>query len=155
VNHFFRSPLETIFLLLFCHFGKNWQQKSLKFSIIVVRNKDISDSTVTIESVFNVIHVEFSHVEGAHAFHDVFLNSSGCSNNAVDHLMLGKISDDIPHATRGHVRCVAKEDSAPHFSSIGWVTGLLIISLIDWLITKSPTDHLVDKLDGFMKVRSL
>lgn len=41
-----------------------------------------------IESIFNVIHVKLSQMEGTQTLHDVFLDPSCSSNNAIDHLML-------------------------------------------------------------------
>jgi len=98
-----RSPPDIILFLLFGHFSKNRQQETFKLDIIVIGNKQVSNSTMPVESVFDIIHVELSHMEGAQAFHDVFLDSTSRSDDAIDHLMLGQITNDISHSAGGHV----------------------------------------------------
>lgn len=88
MNKLAGSPSDIFFFLLFCHLSKNGKKKALKFYVVIIGNQKISYPTVTIESVFNIIHIEFSKVKSTHAFHHVLFDTSSCGNNAVNHFML-------------------------------------------------------------------
>ena len=98
-----RSPSDIILFLLFGHLGKKRKQKAFKFDIVVVGNQQVSDPAMSVKSVLDVVHVELSQMEGAQALHDIFLNASSGRNDAVDHLVLRQVADDVSHSTGGHV----------------------------------------------------
>lgn len=110
---------------------------------------------MTIQSVFDIIHVELSQMEGSHAFHQIFLNSTCSCDDAVDHSVLGQISDNISNTTGSHIWSVAQKDSAFGFGTIGGITSFFVISLIDRFIGKPPADHAINDLNGLLKVSGL
>lgn len=94
-------------------------------------------------------------MESAHAFHQILLDPSRSGDDAVDHLMLGEVTDDLPHSTRDHVGSVAEVDCASLVGPIDGVRGFLVVPLVEGLVGQPPADHAVDDLDGLGEVGSL
>ena len=88
-----------IFFLFFSHLSTQRKKKALKFDIVIVGNKKVSHSAMSIQPILNIIHVELSNVESAHTFHDIFLNTTSCSHDAIDHFMLSQVANDVSHST--------------------------------------------------------
>ena len=85
---------------------------------------------MTIKPILDVIHIEFSQMEGTHAFHQIFLNTSSGSDNAINHFMLSKEPNNISHATRSHIGCISQKDCASNLCPIIGITCFFIISFI-------------------------
>lgn len=94
-------------------------------------------------------------MKSPHTLHEVLLNSTSGSHDAVNHSVLSQVTDDFPNSARRHVGGIPQKDSAPHLSSVGWVAGLLVIPFIERFMGEAPIDHLVDDFDGSVEVGGL
>ena len=110
---------------------------------------------MSIQSIFDVVHVEFSQMEGTQTLHDIFLNSSSCCNYAINHFMLSQVTDNLSHPAWWHIGCISQEDCASNFWSISRITCLFIISLVQRFIRKSPSYHFINNLNSSMEMGSL
>lgn len=108
-----------------------------------------------VEPVLDVVHVELSEVEAAHALHQVLLDSARSGHDAVDHPVLRQVSNDFPHSAGGHVGSVSQENGASCLCPVSGVAGFLVVSFVERLVGESPADHAVDDFNGLVQVSGL
>jgi hypothetical protein len=134
---------------------KQWKQKLFQLYVVGVRYQNISDSTVSTQPVFLIVHGVVANMKSSQCFHQIFFNTAGCCNDTVDHFVLSEVSDDVSHATGAHVGSVAEENSASNFFSVFWVGCLFVIVGVEWFVRKPPANHVIDDFDGFGEIGGL
>lgn len=99
LNEFGRRPVDLILNLFLVHLFVDWQQETFQLDIVLVGDENVADATVSTESIFNVVHIELSHVESPKAFHDVFFDAPRSRHKAINHFVLAKVTDNVSNAT--------------------------------------------------------
>jgi hypothetical protein len=154
-NQHARRPNRTLFLLLLVTILYNRHEPCLKLFIVLRRYNKITDSIEASAAEILTVKVEVTDESWLHALHDVFFNTTACSHNRLNHLVLAEILNVLAHATRRHVRGVAKENSAASILADLGLFELLGLVFLNGVIGETELDHPVDFIDSLSQRRSL
>lgn len=99
INDFTRTPNCTLSLLFFMHLLNNRFKERFELAIVSIRHNQITNSIKALEPQVLSLKIEISHIMMTLALHNILFNTSSCSDNAINHLMLAKVPDIFSHAT--------------------------------------------------------
>lgn len=100
------------------HFLYQRKDPVFEFIIVCTWNNRVSLSVQLLVSKFSSFHLKIPHKCWGQTFHKIFFYTACCGNDAVDHLVLAKIPDDLSHSTRDYIRSISQIDRASYLLSI-------------------------------------
>ena len=80
------------------------------------------------------MQLEVTHVEVRLALDEVLLDAACSGYNAVHHLVLAEVADNLAHSAADHVRSVAQENRAAYLFSLLWFGQQEALALLHGLI---------------------